>query len=155
MTYVQEDDIVLIDWVTPDEGGLTTSYIVEVLSGSGTFITVDQNTECSEKGQGVITQYVVPAVSATNAPTQCTMAVETLKSKYGLAIGDTVKARITSYHIVGSCTTSTAGAGTAVFPQIPCFRTTFPRLVGGSNQDSSVTAFDIDSLGNIITGGST
>jgi hypothetical protein len=31
MTYVEEDDIILIDWVPPiDDGGLTVSYKIEV-----------------------------------------------------------------------------------------------------------------------------
>ena len=47
------------------------------------------------------------------------------------------------------------GTGTAVIPNPPCFRTTFPRLIGGSSAISSITAMDVDSLGNIVVGGST
>ncbi len=83
------------------------------------------------------------------------MLVSKLKSKFGLAVGDTVLARITAYHVVGSVTTSMAGAGTATIPNPPCFRTTFPRIMGGSQGTTSVTAMDVDTLGNIAAGGST
>ena len=66
------------------------------------------------------------------------MLVSVLKGKYGLAVGETVTARITAFHVVGSITTSMAGAGTAVIPIPPCFRTTFPRLIGGTNDLSSL-----------------
>lgn len=42
LTYVEEDDIVVIDWDPPlDNGGLPVTYSVEVLSGAGTWITVN------------------------------------------------------------------------------------------------------------------
>ena len=42
LSYVDEDDIVVIDWNYPiDDGGLTTSFIVEILSGTGEWITVN------------------------------------------------------------------------------------------------------------------
>ena len=35
VSYVDEDDIVVISWNYPiDDGGLTTSFIVEILSGT-------------------------------------------------------------------------------------------------------------------------
>ena len=45
------------------------------------------------------------------------------------------------------------GTGTAVIPIPSCFRTTFPRIIGGTVGPSSITAIDIDSLGNIAAGG--
>ncbi len=83
------------------------------------------------------------------------MLVSKLKSKYGLAVGDTVLTRITAQHVVGSITTTLAGAGTAIIPTPPCFRTTFPRILGGSNSQTSITCMDIDTLGNIVVGGTT
>jgi len=79
------------------------------------------------------------------------MLVSTLISKYGIQVNNTVMARVTSFHIVGS-TISTA-AGTAKIPQPPCYRTTFPRIFGGSQGDTGITAMDIDTLGNIVVGG--
>lgn len=81
------------------------------------------------------------------------MAVTKLKSRWGLTVGDTVVSRITAFHVVGSITTSLAGSGTAILPIIPCFRTTFPRVIGGSNQETMINAVDVDLLGNVITGG--
>lgn len=62
------------------------------------------------------------------------MLVSTLKGKYGLPEGATVLARITAFHVVGSVATTMAGSGTAIIPVPPCFRTTFPRILGGSTQ---------------------
>lgn len=81
------------------------------------------------------------------------MLVSNLEGKYGLPVGGTVLARITAYHVVGSIITTITGAGTAVLPNPPCFRSTFPRIIGGSHALSSVTAMDVDSLGNIAAGG--
>jgi hypothetical protein len=72
------------------------------------------------------------------------MLVSKLKSKYLLNPGDTVLARITAYNVVGSTTTTMTGSGTAIIPNPSCFRTTFPRVVGGSVGPSSITATDID-----------
>jgi hypothetical protein len=83
------------------------------------------------------------------------MMITKLKSKFGLQVGDTVLSRITAYHVVGSVTTTMTGAGTAVLPIVPCFRTTFPRILGGTNAASSMTSMDLDSLGNIVVGGFT
>ena len=42
VSYVDEDDIVVISWNYPgDDGGLTTSFIVEILSGTGLWMTVN------------------------------------------------------------------------------------------------------------------
>ena len=139
-------------WAPPtDTGGLAVTYIVEVLSGSASWITVNQANECAEKGP--ITNYYVPDANSTAAATQCTMLVSNLEGKYGLPVGTTVLARITAYHVVGSIITTITGAGTAVLPSPPCFRTTFPRMIGGSHGMTSVTAMDVDSLGNIAAGG--
>lgn len=87
------------------------------------------------------------------AATQCTIMVSNLKTKYLLTIGDTVKARITASHIVGSVSTNSAGSGTAVLPIIPCYRTTFPRVIGGSQDETMINQIDIDDKGNIVAGG--
>jgi|LauGreDrversion4_2_1035121.scaffolds.fasta_scaffold12443_6 hypothetical protein len=81
------------------------------------------------------------------------MLVSTLSTKYLLTPGSTVLARITAFQIIGSTTSSMTGTGTAVIPTPQCFRTTFPRIIGGSIGPSSITASDIDSLGNIVVGG--
>lgn len=60
------------------------------------------------------------------------MSVRMIKSNYGLVVGDTPLVRVTAYHTVGSVSTDIEGAGTAVLPKIPCLRTTFPRVIGGS-----------------------
>lgn len=83
------------------------------------------------------------------------MLVSKLKSKYGLQIGDTVVARITAYQVVGSVSTAATGSGTAIIPYPPCFRTTFPRVLGGTNAATAMMAMDIDTLGNIVVGGTT
>ena len=90
-----------------------------------------------------------------NSLLQCTMLVTRLKSKYGLTVGDTVLARITAFHIVGSVTTSMSGSGTAVLPVVPCYRTTFPRIIGGTNDETMIMAMDVDPFGNIVVGGYT
>lgn len=142
----------LIDWTPPtDDGGLTVSYTIEIRTSAGTWVTVDQANECSEKT--TITNFYIPSVSTANAPTQCQILITKIKSKWGLTVGDTVIARITAFHVVGSVTTTLTGAGTAVLPPIPCFRTTFPRIIGGTNAPTSVLAMDVDSLGNIAAGG--
>lgn len=144
--------MVLVDWIYPtDDGGLTTSFMIEVRSKSGTWLTVDQATECSEKGS--VTNYVVPLYTAAQAATQCQMVVTRLKSRWGLTVGDTVLARISAFHVVGSITTALQGSGTAVLPIIPCFRTTFPRVIGGSKQETMINSIDVDPLGNVVAGG--
>lgn len=122
-------------------------------SGGLTWTTVDQTTECAEKA--TISNYFIPQATTANAVTQCSILVSKLKSKWGLQTGDTVLARVTAYHVVGSVTTTLTGAGTAVLPTVPCFRTTFPRIIGGSNSVTSILAMDVDSLGNIAAGGYT
>lgn len=48
-SYVEEDDIVVIDWDLPtDNGGLPVWYTVEVMSKSSGFLVVNQATECYE-----------------------------------------------------------------------------------------------------------
>lgn len=70
------------------------SYKIEVKKPDTTWTEVDQPNECSEKG--TITNYFLPQATTANAATQCTMLVSKLKSKYALAAGDTVLARITA-----------------------------------------------------------
>ena len=42
VSYVDEDDIIVISWNYPtDDGGLTTSFIVEIKSGAGSWMTVN------------------------------------------------------------------------------------------------------------------
>jgi hypothetical protein len=79
--------------------------------------------------------------------------VSKLKFKWNLQINSTVLARITAYHVVGSVTSTLTGTGTARIPDPPCFRTTYPRILGGTNSITSVMAIDVDSLGNIAAGG--
>jgi len=81
------------------------------------------------------------------------MLVSNLKSKYGLAPGEAVIARITAYHVVGSVTTNLDGAGSGLIPNPTCFRTTYPRVIGGSSSLTNIMAMDIDTLGNIVVGG--
>lgn len=153
-TYVGEDDLIVIKWTPPtDDGGLTVSYRIEVLMKSGVWTEIDYPNECTEKG--TITNYQVPVVSAALSNLQCTMLVSKLKSKYGLLEGDTVLSRVTAYHVVGSVTSTLTGAGTAVIPTVPCFRTTFPRVIGGTNDDTMITSMDVDPLGNVVVAGST
>ena len=81
------------------------------------------------------------------------MTVLNLKSKYQFTVGDVVQARITASHAVGSLTSDPGG--TATLPVVPCFRTTFPRVIGGSNQATHLTSMDIDDRGHIVVGGYT
>ena len=110
------------------------------------------SSECYELNVG-ITDYRTPIISSTDAATLCTLMVSNLKSKYSLTVGDVVMARITATQAVGSVT-STSG-GTAILPIVPCFRTTFPRVIGGSNSDSFIRVMDIDDNGHIVVGGHT
>lgn len=49
MSYVDEDDIVVIDWDPPtDNGGLTVTYSIEILAKSGNYEFMNMNTECYE-----------------------------------------------------------------------------------------------------------
>ena len=95
----------------------------------------------------------MPFFTTTEATTRCTVLVANLKSKYLLTVGDTVQARITATQQVGAVTS--APGGTAVLPVVPCFRTTFPRVIGGTNGDTAITAMDVDDKGHIIVGGMT
>jgi len=150
VSYVEEDDIIIIDWDQPsDNGGLPVTFSVEILSKSSSWLSTNMATECSELGQ--ITPYNIPLVASTDAATRCTVLVSNLKSKYGLVVGDTVQARITATHIVGSVTS--AGGGTAVLPVIPCFRTTFPRVIAGSSAETMFMAMDVDDKGHMVVGG--
>jgi hypothetical protein len=54
---------------------------------------------------------------------------------------------------VGSVTSDPGGS--AILPVVPCFRTTFPRVIGGSNQATHISAMDIDDKGHIVVGGNT
>ena len=68
MTYVDEDDMVLIKWDYPnDDGGLTPSYKVEILQGNGVWAQIDYNSECAERG--TITNYFLPQVVAASSST--------------------------------------------------------------------------------------
>ena len=109
-------------------------------------------TECFENNNAV-TDYKMPSIPTADLGTRCTVMITNLKSKYNLLVGDTVVARVTASHVVGSVT-SNAG-GTAVLPIVPCFRTTFPRVVGGSNQNTMITCMDADDTGQIVIGGFT
>jgi hypothetical protein len=42
VTYVEEDDIVVIDWEPPtDNGGLTPWYSIEIRGKSGAYVAVN------------------------------------------------------------------------------------------------------------------
>lgn len=59
LTYIDDDDIIVIDWNPPtDDGGLTVSYKVEVKQGNSVWTELDYPNECAEKG--TITNYFVP-----------------------------------------------------------------------------------------------
>jgi hypothetical protein len=95
MTYVDEDDIVVIDWEPPtDHGGLSVWYSIEIRGKSGDWISLNLNTECYELA--LTTNYNMPFFSTTDAATRCTVLVSNLKSKYLLDVGDTVVSRITA-----------------------------------------------------------
>jgi hypothetical protein len=99
----------------------------------------------------LVTNYKMPLIATADLGTRCTVLVTNLKSKYLLVVGDIVTARVTATHVVGSVTSSEGG--TAVLPVVPCFRTTFPRLIGGSNSNTLIRAMDIDDNGHIVVGG--
>jgi len=68
LTYIDEDDIMLIDWVPPtDDGGLSVSYKIEVKRNNGVWTEVDYPNECSEKG--TITNYFLPQSTTVNGVT--------------------------------------------------------------------------------------
>jgi hypothetical protein len=152
MTYVDEDDIVVIDWEPPtDNGGLSVWYSIEIRGKSGAWISLNLNTECYELA--LTTNYNMPFFSTTDAATRCTVLVSNLKSKYLLDVGDTVVSRITATQQVGFVTSDPGG--TAVLPPIPCFRTTYPRVIAGVNGDTAIAAMDVDDKGHIVVGGTT
>ena len=152
-SYTEEDDTILVDWEPPtDMGGLWTNYGVEIQAKSGSWVQVSVATECYENNT-LVTDYRMLNVNPTDLGTRCLMSVINLKSKYLLTVGDAVVARITASQAVGSVT-SDAG-GIATLPIVPCFRTTFPRVIGGSNSATHLTAMDIDDKGHIVVGGYT
>lgn len=152
-SYTEEDDTILIDWEPPtDMGGLWTNYGIEVLSKSGTWTQVNVANECYENNT-LATDYRMPNVNPLELGTRCTLTVLNLKFKYLLTVGDVVSARITASQAVGSVTSDPGG--TAILPVIPCFRTTFPRVIGGSNQATHFSAMDVDDKGHIVVGGYT
>ena len=103
---------------------------MDVRAKSGSFVAVSMMTECYENNNAV-TDFKMPSIPTADLGTRCTLMITNLKSKYNLLVGDTVVARVTASHVVGSVTSDSGG--TAVLPIVPCFRTTFPRVVGGSN----------------------
>ncbi len=143
----------LIDWEAPtDNGGLSVSYSIEIKAKSGSWTPVNTANECYENN-AAITDYKMPIVAAAELGTRCIVMVSNLKTKYLLTVGDTVQARITGTHVVGSITSDPGG--TAVLPIVPCFRTTFPRVFGGSNSNTFITVMDVDDNGHIVAGGHT
>ena len=89
MSYVEEDDIVIIDWDQPsDNGGLTVSFSIEVKAKSGAWVPLIMANECYELSQ--TTNYNMPFFTSAEAITRCTVLVSNLKSKYLLTVGDTV-----------------------------------------------------------------
>ncbi len=68
LTYVEEDDIVVIDWNPPtDDGGLSVSYKIEVKQSNGVWTELDYPNECAEKG--TITNYFLPQATTANSQT--------------------------------------------------------------------------------------
>lgn len=68
LTYVDEDDIIIIRWAYPlEDGGLTPSYRVEVLQGNGIWAQIDFTNECAERS--TITNYFLPQATSANSPT--------------------------------------------------------------------------------------
>jgi len=56
---------VVVNWPAPlDPGGLTVSYLLEILSPNGTFTFVNFQTECNEYGW--ISNYFIPTQTAAN-----------------------------------------------------------------------------------------
>jgi protein involved in polysaccharide export with SLBB domain len=127
------------------------TFSIEIKAKSGAWVFVNMNTECYELS--LTTNHQMPFFTTLEAQTRCTILVLNLKSKYLLQVGDTVEARITATHAVGAVTS--ASGGTAVLPVDPCFRTTFPRVVAGTNADTAIMAMDVDDKGHIIVGGTT
>jgi len=49
MSYVEEDDIVIIDWDQPtDNGGLSVTFSIEIMAKSGSWVPLIMNNECYE-----------------------------------------------------------------------------------------------------------
>jgi hypothetical protein len=143
----------LIDWDPPtDNGGLPVTYTIDIFTKNSVWMAVNVNTECYENNVA-ITNYRMPHISAAEMITRCSILVTNLKAKYSFDVGDIISARITASHVVGSVTSSLGG--TAVLPVVPCFRTTFPRVIGGSNSNSFIRAMDVDDNGHIVVGGHT
>jgi len=143
----------LIDWEVPtDPGGLSVTYSIDIMAKSGSWTPVNTATECYENNAG-ITDYKMPMIAAADLGTRCIVMVSNLKTKYLLTVGDTVQARITASHVVGSVTSDPGG--TAVLQIVPCFRTTFPRVFGGSNSNTFIRVMDADDNGHIVVGGHT
>ena len=122
------------------------------MAKNGNWVAVSVGTECYENNTA-ITDYQMPLIPAADYGTRCTLLVSNLKSKYQLLVGDIVQARVTASQAVGSVTS--AGGGTAVLPIVPCFRTTFPRVFGGSNSNTNIKDMDVDDNGHIVVGGET
>ncbi len=122
------------------------------MAKSGSWVAVVMASECYETNNA-ITDHKMPLIPTADLATRCTLLVTNLKSKYLLTVGDVVQARVTASHVVGSVTS--LGGGTAILPIVPCFRTTFPRLFGGSNSNSFIRVMDVDDNGHIVVGGHT
>jgi hypothetical protein len=81
-SYTEEDDIVVVDWDPPtDNGGLWTSYAVDIMAKSGNWVAVSVGTECYENSTA-ITDFKMPLIPAADVGTRCTLLVRNLKSKY-------------------------------------------------------------------------
>jgi hypothetical protein len=81
-SYVEEDDIVVVDWDPPtDNGGLWVSYGVDIMAKSGVWVSVSVGTECYENNTAII-DYKMPLIPVADLGTRCTLLVTNLKSKY-------------------------------------------------------------------------
>ncbi len=65
-SYVEEDDFIVIAWDPPsDNGGLAVWYSIEVKAKSGSWVSMNMNTECYELG--LTTNYKMPIINAAVA----------------------------------------------------------------------------------------
>lgn len=53
-SYVEEDDIIVVDWDPPtDNGGLAVTYAVDIMAKSGSWVAVVMASECFETNNAV------------------------------------------------------------------------------------------------------
>ena len=72
------------------------------------------------------------------------MLISNLNLKYSLVTLNFVRVRVTAVQAVGSITSTISDVNAAILPYKSCLRTTFPRVVAGSNADTIILAMDYD-----------